>query len=185
MVEGAARLLATKGVEGTSFSEVLAVADAPRGSVYHHFPGGKAELLRSALELVSLRGLAAMETTRGRPAVEVMDRFISLWRALLDRSKLTAGCAVVAVTVAAGDDELLDQAGAIFRHWTEQLTDLLAEGGVARAEARTLATMAIAATEGAVAVCRAERDRRPFDDVAQALTTMAASAVRPTSRRRG
>ena len=44
MVEGAVRLLASRGVEGTSFSEVLAAADAPRGSVYHHFPGGKSEL---------------------------------------------------------------------------------------------------------------------------------------------
>jgi len=39
MVRGAAGLLATKGVEGTSFAEVLAVTGAPRGSIYHHFPG--------------------------------------------------------------------------------------------------------------------------------------------------
>ena len=44
MVDGAVILLATQGVEGTSFKEVLAAADAPRGSVYHHFPGGKSEL---------------------------------------------------------------------------------------------------------------------------------------------
>jgi Bacterial regulatory proteins, tetR family len=37
MVEGAVKLLATKGVEGTSFSEVLEASDAPRGSVYHHW----------------------------------------------------------------------------------------------------------------------------------------------------
>ena len=65
MVEGAARLLATKGVEGTSFAGVLAATDSPRGSVYHHFPGGKPELLHAALGLASERGLAAMEATRG------------------------------------------------------------------------------------------------------------------------
>ena len=41
MVDGAVMLLATQGVEGTSFKKVLDVANAPRGSVYHHFPGGK------------------------------------------------------------------------------------------------------------------------------------------------
>ena len=45
--QGAVRLLATKGVEGTSFAEVLEATDSPRGSVYHHFPGGKPELLRT------------------------------------------------------------------------------------------------------------------------------------------
>src|SRR5580698_10869860 len=82
MVEGAVRLLATKGVEGTSFAEVLDATGSPRGSVYHHFPGGKPELLHAALDLASQRGLAAMEATRGQPAAVVIERFLSLWRML-------------------------------------------------------------------------------------------------------
>src|SRR5271170_1638430 len=108
MVAGAVRLLATKGVEGTSFAEVLEATDSPRGSVYHHFPGGKPELLHAALDLASERGLEAMEATRGQPAAIVIERFLALWRGLLDFSRLTAGCAVVAVTVATTDDDLLD-----------------------------------------------------------------------------
>ena len=118
MVAGTVRLLATKGVEGTSFAEVLAATGSPRGSVYYHFPGGKPELLHAALDLAGERGLAVMEATRGEPAVAVVERFLSLWRQLLEYSNLTAGCAVVAVTVAAGDDGLLDHAGAVFRAWT-------------------------------------------------------------------
>src|ERR1700678_136379 len=117
MVEGALRLLATKGVEGTSFAEVLEATDSPRGSVYHHFPGGKPELLHAALDLASGRALGAMEATRGQPAAKVIERFFSLWRILLDYSHVTAGCAVMAVTVAADDEELLDHAGTIFRTW--------------------------------------------------------------------
>src|SRR5271169_1752891 len=99
MVEGAVRLLATKGVEGTSFAEVLETTDSPRGSLYHHFPGGKPEILHAALDLASERGLAEMQATRGQPATEVIERFLVLWRELLTRSRFTAGCAVVAVTV--------------------------------------------------------------------------------------
>jgi len=44
----------------------------------------------------------------------VIERFLALWRGLLDYSRLTAGCAVIAVTVAANDDDLLDHAGTIF-----------------------------------------------------------------------
>src|SRR3984885_4713915 len=105
MVEGAVRLLATKGVEGTSFAEVLEATDSPRGSVYHHFPGGKPELLHAALDLASERGLAAMEATRGQPAAVVIERFLALWRGLLDYSRLTAGCAGVEVTDGANAGE--------------------------------------------------------------------------------
>ena len=175
MVEGAARLLATRGVEGTSFAEVLEATGSPRGSVYHHFPGGKPELLHAALDLSGERGRAAMEATRGQPAAVVVERFLELWRGLLDYSRLTAGCAVVAVTVAADDDELLDHAGTIFRSWTELLTDLCVAGGMAQNPARLLAVTVIAATEGVVALCRAERSMEPFEEVQAVLVSLVES----------
>lgn len=175
MVEGAVRLLATRGVEGTSFAEVLEATDSPRGSIYHHFPGGKPELLHAALDLASERGLAAMEATRGQPSEIVVERFLALWRALLDWSHLTAGCAVVAVTVGANDDGLLDHAGTIFRTWTELLTELCAAGGMDTGSARQLAVTVIAATEGAVAMCRAERSKQPFEEVETLLLSLTKS----------
>src|ERR1700688_4748262 len=175
MIERTAVLLAKKGLQGTSFSEVLEATGAPRGSLYHHFPGGKPELLHAALDLASERGLAAMESTRGQPSAVVIARFLALWRGLLDRSQLTAGCAVVAVTVATTDDDLLDHAGTIFRTWTELLTELCAAGGMDVNSARQLAVTAIAAAEGAVALCRAERSMSPFEDVETVLLTIVRS----------
>jgi TetR/AcrR family transcriptional repressor of lmrAB and yxaGH operons len=172
MVEGAVRLLATKGVEGTSFAEVLDATGSPRGSVYHHFPGGKPELLHAALDLASQRGLAAMEGTRGQPATVVIKRFLAMWRSLLDHSHLTAGCAVVAVTVAADDVDLLDHAGTIFRSWTALLAGLCEAGGVDSRSAHSLAVTVIAATEGAVALCRAERSIEPFEEVHNVLLSL-------------
>ena len=169
MIEGAVRLLATQGVEGTSFKEVLSVADAPRGSVYHHFPGGKSELLHAALDRASGRALEAMEATRGRSAPEVLERFLTLWQALLDYSKLGAGCAVVSVTVAGPDADILEHVGAIFRTWTDQLVGLFVAGGMSEDAAHRLATVTIAATEGAVVLSRAEQSRVPFDEVASTL----------------
>jgi len=51
MIERAAILLAQKGLQGASFSEVLEASGAPRGSLYHHFPGGKDELVLAAVAL--------------------------------------------------------------------------------------------------------------------------------------
>jgi hypothetical protein len=97
----------------------------------------------------------------------------------LDYSRLTAGCAVVAVTVAANDDDLLDHAGTIFRTWTELLTGLCQAGGVDTKSARSLAVTVIAATEGAVALCRAERSMEPFEDVHNVLMSLVENATAP------
>ena len=50
MVDGAMALLAQKGLHATSFSEVLSSTGAPRGSVYHHFPAGKEQLVAAAVD---------------------------------------------------------------------------------------------------------------------------------------
>ena len=172
MVDGAVILLATQGVEGTSFKEVLGVANAPRGSVYHHFPGGKSELLHAALDRASGRALEAMEATRGQSALDVLERFLALWRGLLDYSQLRAGCAVVSITVAGPEGDLLEHVGAIFRTWTDHLAELFFVGGMAEDTARTMATLTIAASEGAVVLSRAEQSRTPFDEVASTLTDL-------------
>ncbi len=49
MIDGATQILARRGLRGTAFSEVIALAGASRGSIYHHFPGGKAELIDAVL----------------------------------------------------------------------------------------------------------------------------------------
>ena len=172
MVDGALRLLATKGVEGTSFAEVLQATDSPRGSVYHHFPGGKEELLHAALDLSSERGLAAMEATRGQPPKAVIQCFLAIWRDLLSQYNLSAGCAVVAVTVSETDDGLRDHAGRIFRNWSELLADLCETGGMDEGAARRIAVTVIAAVEGAVVMSRAERSKEPFDAVESVLVAL-------------
>src|SRR5437764_14880585 len=48
MIESALVVMGSNGVEATSFSQVIEHSGAPRGSIYHHFPGGKAQLVEEA-----------------------------------------------------------------------------------------------------------------------------------------
>src|ERR1700721_410215 len=48
MIESAAVLFSERGLQGTSLTDVLTHSGAPRGSVYHHFSGGKPELVEEA-----------------------------------------------------------------------------------------------------------------------------------------
>src|SRR6202453_1832910 len=48
MVQAARQLIRERGYHATAFSDVLELSGAPRGSVYFHFPGGKAQLAMEA-----------------------------------------------------------------------------------------------------------------------------------------
>jgi AcrR family transcriptional regulator len=169
MVEGAALLLAKQGLQATSFAEVLKATGAPRGSIYHHFPEGKDQLVGSALDLVAGRMLEGFDRQAGRGAAEITQYVIDVWRYVLERSQFSAGCAVLAVTVAADSRELLDRAAAIFRTWRRRLAGLYTAGGLAPEAAARFAATVIAATEGAVVMSRAEQSMEPFDLVAADL----------------
>jgi TetR/AcrR family transcriptional repressor of lmrAB and yxaGH operons len=177
MVAGAARLLAQQGLQATSFAEVLAVTGAPRGSIYHHFPGGKDQLVAAAVDAAGAHAMRVLEPLTGAGPVEVTETFLGLWRLLLERTGNTTGCAVLAVTVAARSDDLLDRAGAVFRGWRTRLADLLTAGGLP--EAGAFAATLIAATEGAVVLSRAERSLEPFDAVAGYLLGQVRAAAPP------
>src|SRR5271154_3596559 len=129
MVLGALRLLATNGLEGVSFSTVLELTGTPRGSIYHHFPKGKNQLIGLAVEGAGQYLLQAMELPAGTTAVAVADHFLGIWRRVLVDSRCRAGCAVLAVTVAAGDRVLLSQARDVFQSWRGRPAGQVVQGG--------------------------------------------------------
>jgi TetR/AcrR family transcriptional regulator, lmrAB and yxaGH operons repressor len=169
MVIGAAQLLAERGVQETSFSQVLERTDAPRGSIYHHFPNGKDEMIAAAVDLAGAYAIQLIEQAAGSSAVEVTDHFVGIWREVLARSSFHAGCSVVAVTVATDSAELLGHAATVFRSWRARLAELLAIGGLLRPDAEQFAATLIAAMEGAVVLGRAEQTMAPFELVAEML----------------
>jgi len=169
MVEGAAQILARRGLQRASFSEVIGLTGAPRGSLYHHFPEGKNELVGAAVDLAGARALELLRQKAGAGAVEITEYFLHIWREILSRSKLQAGCAVLAVTVAAESPELLSHAAAAFRSWRALIAELLERGGLERRHAARFAATLVAASEGAVVLARAEQSMEPFELVSEQL----------------
>jgi TetR/AcrR family transcriptional repressor of lmrAB and yxaGH operons len=169
MIESAVQLLAAHGLQGASFAEVLDRARAPRGSVYHHFPGGKDELVDAALDLAAARLHDLLGQLAGASAERVTETFLLLWQAVLTRSQFRAGCAVLAVTVATDSRVQLTHASAIFRAWRAQLAELLEGGGLTARQAARFAATLVAASEGAVVMSRAEQSLEPFEFVCEQL----------------
>ncbi|HEY3982097.1 MAG TPA: TetR/AcrR family transcriptional regulator [Streptosporangiaceae bacterium] len=173
MVDSAVVLLAQRGFQGASFTEVLAHSKAPRGSIYHHFPAGKEQLIAAAVDYAGARAVVLLDALDGLSAAEMVDAFMAMWRAVLERSGFTAGCSVLAVTVSADSAELLARAGEVFRAWQARLAALFADAGLAGDDADGLATLMIAASEGAVVLARAQQALAPLETVHRQLRRLA------------
>jgi len=193
MVAGAADLMSRRGVNATSMREVVRHTGTPRGSIGHHFPRGKQELIEDALVFAGKQVSGPLEhLTQSRGAVAGLRAFVALWRQTLERTKFQAGCPVLAVAVEqyvndatekdgepdeAAQQRLLDLANGVFADWQRIMFTALRREGVAPARARRLAALVIASTEGTVAMCRAARSAPPLADVGQALELVLSSAL--------
>lgn len=169
MVASAVDLLARRGLQSTSFSEVLERSGAPRGSIYHHFPDGKDQMIGAALDAAGGRAIELLDLKAGAPAEEIATWFLHIWREVLIRGRFEAGCAVLAVAVAADSPELLDQTARVFRTWRRRIGELLEQGGLRADDAQRFAAVLVASSEGAVVLARAEQSLEPFDLVADQL----------------
>ncbi|MEL4356451.1 MULTISPECIES: TetR/AcrR family transcriptional regulator [unclassified Luteococcus] len=176
MVAGATTLLATKGLQATSFSEVIELTNTPRGSIYHHFPGGKDELVLAAL--AEFRG--RMLETMGEDAQDahgVLQAVISAWRGLLASSQASTGSAAVAVTVATDTDELLTAAAEVYQAWQQCLAGQWVTAGLPALTADRLAALTLATVEGAVVIARAKRSLEAYDQAVSLLPQLLDGAV--------
>jgi AcrR family transcriptional regulator len=169
MVVSTALLVRERGARATSIDDVLRHSGAPRGSVYHHFPGGRQQLLEEAVDFAG--EFVARRIEQATEATEMLDLLLGDYRDQLLRSDFRAGCPVVAVAVESGDadSDLPARAGAVFGRWQELLARRLATQGLPAARAAELATLIIAAAEGAIVLARARRDIGPFDTVHREL----------------
>jgi len=172
MIRSAALLFREQGIGSTSFSDVIERSGAPRGSIYHHFPGGKAQLADETIRWAggSIGDLIDASAAAGDPVRMVRD-FVALWRAGLERSEYQAGCPMVAAAVESDGElpGLAAVAGEQFDRWQASFSGCLRSAGVPRARAARLATLAIASIEGAIVLCRAARDIAPLDRVGREL----------------
>jgi len=180
VIDAAAQMLARVGLNATSIREVTKLAEAPLGSTYHHFPGGKQELLARATHMAGDKVEVLLIELLKDGAVQGLQQFLAMWRERLLRSDFRAGCPVLAAAVEEPVEATPSQpraaAAEVFARWHGHLASAFVAEGHAPAAAGELASLVIASVEGAVAMCRALQDIAPFDRVAAQLLK---AATRP------
>lgn len=183
IVEAAAASLAVRGYRGTGLKQLADDSEAPIGSLYHFFPGGKddiaaAGLAWSASGYAERVGSVLAETENAAEAVRHAFRRAA---ETLEATDYADACpiATVALEVASTNEPLRRVTGEIFEDWLRGLDAWFAAAGFPADECRPLSTMLLAALEGGFLLCRAARDTTAMEHLGEQV----AAAVDSTSLR--
>ncbi|OZE84679.1 TetR family transcriptional regulator [Rhodococcus sp. 15-649-1-2] len=167
MLRSAALLFRERGVEATSLADVIEHAGAPRGSIYHHFPRGKPQLVEEATRTAgALMGSMISRGLAAEGPAATLRAIIGGFRQQLEATEYTAGCPVApAALEGMNSPAALVAAGESFTSWEDTIAASLWQRGLSQERSRGLATMAIASFEGALIIAKAQRSTAALDRV--------------------
>jgi AcrR family transcriptional regulator len=161
IVDASAELFRLQGYNATGVKQIVEAAQAPFGSVYHHFPGGKEQI---GAEAIRLSGklyeelIPAVFDYAPDPVSGVRMFFAGAAQHLVDTDYADAcPIATVALEVSSTSETMRQACADVFERWIE--------AGSARFDvtrARELTTAFICALEGAFVLARAQRSTEPL-----------------------
>lgn len=171
LLNGARKLLAEKGYAGMELRDVAEAGKAPRGSIYHHFPGGKRQLAAeaAALEGREIRG-AIERSLAERGLGETLTMFGEMFRRRVKDHPERLGCPVAAAALARPEDPALAAAATkAFLSWEAPIAVALVEDGVGERDAANFAGLVVSTIEGALIRARAAGDDAPLESAVAGL----------------
>jgi TetR/AcrR family transcriptional repressor of lmrAB and yxaGH operons len=164
MIEAAIDLMRGSGLSGAGINEIVRASGAPKGSVYHHFPAGKQQIVAEALSDYSGRVMAFIDgalASRDSAADKVAALFSAFGRRV-EAGSFRRSCAFGAVCLDL-DEDLDGLRGLVadaFDDWARLIVRHFDLGDARRT--RSFAGLVLTAIEGAYVRARAEQSSRPF-----------------------
>jgi AcrR family transcriptional regulator len=163
-----AALFQRQGYNATGVKQIVTEAQAPFGSVYHHFPGGKEEIAAAAIrisggvyeQLIPAVFDAAPDLPTG------VRWFFAGAAAHLVETDYAVACPIATVTLETANvsEPLREACAAVFDAWIAAGTLLNQQrAGLAPATARRLSICLITSLEGAFVLARAQRSTEPLE----------------------
>jgi TetR/AcrR family transcriptional repressor of lmrAB and yxaGH operons len=171
VIRTAAGLFGTQGYHATGLNQVLSEGNLPKGSLYFHFPGGKEQLAVESVRLAGdeLRSALASTLASTPDPLQGLERAVGMLGEHLAATDFREGCPVATVALdTAGHSEAIRTACAdVYDSWQALVAGHLRAAGVPEPE--EVATVVIAAVEGALLLARTRRDLAPLHAVGTRL----------------
>jgi len=193
IVVATAELLRRQGYAATGVKQIVEASDAPIGSIYHHFAGGKRDVAAAALRQ-SGAAYGELITTVLAPYDDVVEGVSAAFAAAaetISENDWLNMCPVgtVAGEVADAEPALREVAAEVIDSWIDRGTTLFVARGLPEPDARSLIQAVVAALEGAFIIARTQRSVEPLlaagqamSAYARALTTQALTAPAQSAR---
>lgn len=161
LIQSAADLFRQRGYDGVGVAEILTAAKAPKGSLYHHFPNGKADLARAAAEYTADQMLRVIDEAFDGKAdwPSGAAHYTAKLAKLFDSMDAANNCPVQAMLFDGPKEApFRNMAGRIFASWQSRLTEHGVRLGLTPDDAGDKAETLLIAIEGAWTLARARRD---------------------------
>lgn len=163
-------LFRQKGYDGVGVSEILAAADLPKGSLYHHFPEGKCQLAEAAT-FWAAGGVEKVADRVYADATDFTDATVAFTRVIADvvkqRGKVLA-CPVASILqVATREPRLRAAAQTVLARWSGTISEHAARMG--HPDPRGAAEAVIVQLQGAWFLALAEQSSKPFERLARRI----------------
>jgi len=186
IVDASAALMRRQGYEATGMKEIVTTANAPFGSVYHFFPGGKeqlgAETIRwSGAEYGKLLAVALGASTDLTSGVRTF--FAGAAERLVTTGYADAcPIATIALEVSSQSEVLRRACAEVFEMWIEDATRRFGDYGIPADTARRLVVAMLALLEGAFVLCRAARSTEALQIASDTAVTLLSAAAAPPAQ---
>ncbi len=159
----------------------MTAAQAPFGSLYHFFPGGKEQLGAEAIRLSGKTYELLIPAVFG-PAPDLVTGVRMFFAAAgehLRDSGYEDACPIATVALeVSSTSEMLRQACAdVFDSWVDAGTQLYERSGLSPKRARELTIAMINALEGAFVLARAQRSTEPLEVAGELVATAVERAL--------
>jgi AcrR family transcriptional regulator len=189
IVEHSAELFRRQGYSATGVKQIVTAAQAPFGSLYHFFPGGKEELGAEAVRVsgaIYAQLIPAVFDPAPDPVTGVHDFFNGAAEHLRETNYEDAcPIATVALEVSSSSETMRVACAEVFESWITAGAQRLERAGLEREKARELTIAMLAALEGAFVLARAQRTTEPLriagEFVAKAVREALREATPPTA----
>jgi len=181
IVEHSAELFRLQGYNATGVKQIVEAAQAPFGSLYHHFPGGKEEL---GAEAVRVSGalyeqlIPAVLDPAPDPVTGVRNFFAGAAEHLRETDYADAcPIATVALEVSSSSETMREACAEVFESWITAGAARYEAAGLSSQQARKLTIAMLCALEGAFVLARALRSTAPLDIAGEMVARATADAL--------
>lgn len=173
IIDSAVTLFRRHGYSATGLNDIVELSRAPKGSLYHYFPGGKSSIAVAAVEEAGRRvcetlSKLAIESSTTSDLLKAHAALLTRW---MKNSGFKDGCPMTTVLLELSpDNRAVTAAGRqAYSDRIQILRDKLIGDGFENQRASQLASLCTSSIQGALIESRVQRSGKPLRIAAEQL----------------